>query len=336
MRQPKPFFRKQTQSWYVQLPDRQYNLGKDKESAWKAYYKLMADYEPPAPTMPVVQLIDRFLADLDKNAKARRTYDWYKRHLNSFKAFLEARYNGKTTIDKLTSEHVNGWLSECYKSSGDNNKLGAVRAVARVCNWAVYELRIIPSNPIARMKRPSYTPRECYVEPADWAKFLAAVKPGPFRDIVQFLRLTGCRPNEACIAEVRHFDRERRCLVFERSESKGKKKKRIIPLVGEAFEIVRRLALIAGDGPIFRTQRGAVWSNSSLNSCCDNIERRTGVKLSPYVIRFTFITDKLTAGIDPVTLAKIVGHADIKMIHMVYAQLDLKSDYLRECSNEQT
>ena len=179
------------------------------------------------------------------------------------------------------------------------------------------------------MKRPAYQPRECYLESEHWQKFFAATK-GPFRDIIQFLRLTGCRPDEACRAEVRHFDRDKRCLVFAKEESKGKKKRRVIPLVGEAFEIVQRLALSAGDGPIFRTQRGAEWSNSSLNSCCDNVERRSKVKLSPYVLRHTFITDRLTAGMDPVTLAKIVGHTDLKMINDIYSHLDLKSDYLRE------
>ena len=37
-RQPKPFFRKQTQSWYVQLGKRQIPLGKDEDEAWKQYH----------------------------------------------------------------------------------------------------------------------------------------------------------------------------------------------------------------------------------------------------------------------------------------------------------
>jgi hypothetical protein len=33
MKFPKPFFRKQTQSWYVQLGKKQHNLGPDKDVA---------------------------------------------------------------------------------------------------------------------------------------------------------------------------------------------------------------------------------------------------------------------------------------------------------------
>ena len=41
MREPKPFFRKQTQSWYVQFGKKQINLSQDKEKAWDTYHKLM-------------------------------------------------------------------------------------------------------------------------------------------------------------------------------------------------------------------------------------------------------------------------------------------------------
>ena len=42
MRVPKPFFRKYTGSWYLQLGKKQINLGPDEEAAWDEYYKIMA------------------------------------------------------------------------------------------------------------------------------------------------------------------------------------------------------------------------------------------------------------------------------------------------------
>jgi hypothetical protein len=41
LREPKPFFREQTQNWYLQLGKRQIPLGKDNEAAWEEYHKLM-------------------------------------------------------------------------------------------------------------------------------------------------------------------------------------------------------------------------------------------------------------------------------------------------------
>jgi hypothetical protein len=39
---PKPWFREQTQSWYVKLNGVQHSLGKDKKAADKQYHRLMA------------------------------------------------------------------------------------------------------------------------------------------------------------------------------------------------------------------------------------------------------------------------------------------------------
>ena len=42
MRQPRPFYRKQTRSFYVQLDDRQINLGPDEADAYRRWHLLMA------------------------------------------------------------------------------------------------------------------------------------------------------------------------------------------------------------------------------------------------------------------------------------------------------
>ena len=41
MRQPKPFFRKQTRSWYLRIGKQFISLGKDKEAAWDEYHEIM-------------------------------------------------------------------------------------------------------------------------------------------------------------------------------------------------------------------------------------------------------------------------------------------------------
>jgi hypothetical protein len=42
MRQPKPFYRRQTRSFYVQLDDSQINLGPDEAEAYRRWHLLMA------------------------------------------------------------------------------------------------------------------------------------------------------------------------------------------------------------------------------------------------------------------------------------------------------
>jgi hypothetical protein len=46
MREPKPFFRKQTGTWYVQIGKKQHNLGPDEQVAKQKYHALMAGRQP--------------------------------------------------------------------------------------------------------------------------------------------------------------------------------------------------------------------------------------------------------------------------------------------------
>jgi integrase len=345
MRQPKPYFRKQTQTWYVQLGKVQHNLGRDEAKAYQRYYELLAGREPASATMTVVTVIDRFMADLKITAKAARTVEWYARYLThaktGFKTWVEKNYNGRLTVADVNSEKVNQWFAKCFKDSGDNDKNGAIRALSRAFNWAADEAKIIPNNPIAKMKRPAYAPREgekAYLTASDWAKLMGIVPDGPFLDLIRFLRLTGARPDEACRAECRHFERDSQCLVFERVSSKGKRRQRVIQLAGEALEIIQRLTLKHGKGSIFQTTRGKRWTNSSLNSRCDFFREKAKLDtFFPYQLRHTYVTDALVGGVDVVALSKIVGHQDLAMINAVYSHLELtgrlggaKGNYLRE------
>jgi integrase len=349
MRLNKPFFRKQTQCWYVQDGKRQRNLGKDAEAAKVKYGEWLATRQPVSRKILVVTLIDRFLTDLKGTAKAPKTYDWYWRHLDhpktGFKRWILTRHSGELPLDQVAAEHVKAWLKAFYATSGDNNKNGAVRAICRVFNWAAEEYKDIPPNPLGKAKwRAAAHPREgkvAYLKPSDWERILAEISSRPdwqfFLDIIKFLRLTGARPDEACKADCRHFDAENKCLVFERIASKGKRRQRVIQLTGESLEIVKRLTMKHGDGPIFRTIRGKRWTNSGLNSRCDFFRERAKVEsFFPYQLRHSFITDMLKKGVEPMTVALWVGHTSIKMIMEVYQHLQLagevsgKGNYLRE------
>ncbi|MCG8450367.1 MAG: hypothetical protein MI725_12430 [Pirellulales bacterium] len=67
-RRPRPFFRRQTQSWYVQLDGRQINLGCDRDAAWDKYNEVMAERHRDAnPGMTVAELLDEYLDFVLKN-----------------------------------------------------------------------------------------------------------------------------------------------------------------------------------------------------------------------------------------------------------------------------
>lgn len=92
MRQPKPYFRKQKQAWYVQLDGRQISLGRDKELAWRRYHQLMAGRaDLGSERATVVQLLETYL-------------EWCSKHRASGTYENSRRYCPRCSIDVLVSK----------------------------------------------------------------------------------------------------------------------------------------------------------------------------------------------------------------------------------------
>jgi hypothetical protein len=61
--------------------------------------------------------------------------------------------------------------------------------------------------------------RETYLSPEDYDQLLVAIKSPQFRDVVQTLRHTGCRPQEMRLVEARWFHGEQRYWQFPDDET---------------------------------------------------------------------------------------------------------------------
>jgi integrase len=325
MRQPQPFYRKQTQSWYVQIKGRQHSLGKDKDAALQEYYRLMAGEAPVTCKTPAVQVIDQFLLWTQQN-RAPATYDWYFHHCQGFAKFIGA----KLTVADIKANHVTRWLEKSYQAAGPTHQNGACRAVSRAFNWARKQ-GLIQSNPIAGMERPAAEPREAYLKPEEWEKLIRSIRPDdPFADLLWFLRETGCRPHEARIVEARHWDKANRRLVLERKNSKGKKRRRVIRLNERATEIVTRLALKRPEGELFRNKIGKPWAKGTVICRFSKLRKKLGFALFPYILRHTWCTDALLRGVDPLTVAIFLGHTDASMVMKVYSHLVQQDEFLSQ------
>jgi hypothetical protein len=124
MRRPKPWIRKQTGTWYVQINGVKHNLGSDKTAAFDQYDQLMSRRAEIGIDPPAVELLDRFLAWVKDNLKPE-SLDWYQRFVVSFGTFIGKRMRTR----QLKAHHVTSWLTENgWKGSTANC---AVRAVTR-------------------------------------------------------------------------------------------------------------------------------------------------------------------------------------------------------------
>ena len=325
MRQPKPFYRKQTSSWYVQLNGKQHNLGPDEKAAWGKYHDLMASRPAPADETTLVgDLLGRFL-EWTKLHRKPATFDWYALYVGSFGNFVGSR----PTTD-IKPHHVTRWLdSNGWK---DTTRCCAIRAIKRAFNWAVEE-GYLDSSPIRKIKRGKPKRRERIISPAEWDQLLAAVPDAEFRDLLAFARETGCRPQEARAIEDRHLDLANGLIILPASEAKGERS-RPIYLNDAALALVKRLAEANPSGHVFRNTRGGAWTSSAVLSRWRRLRKKTGMEgVCQYSIRHTFATDSLMAGVDSIVVAELMGHADATMVARTYQHLAKNPQYLRQAAN---
>jgi integrase len=346
MRQPKPFFREQTKSWYVQIGKKQHNLGPDEKEAWRKCHVLLSGRQVATADAPVANVLLQFL-EWNRQHKQASTHEFYRRHIVSFNDHLTAGL----TIAELKPHHVNRWIEAKYRDTGNNYRRAAIRSIQRAINWAVAE-GMIESSPIARIKKPAETPRDALVTPEQWNELTAALERRGengrrFLDLLTLMRQTGCRPLEARTAEARHLDRKNKCLIFDRNESKGYGAnegvdRRVVLLTEEMFALCCRLAARYPTGPLFRNSAGTAWEPSLMKDWFKRLDgrryklpsdKRVSFRITAYAIRHTFCTEALMRGVDPITLATIMGHKDTKMIMKVYQHLSRKTDHLRGALN---
>ena len=107
MRQLKPFYRRQTRSWYVQIGRRQINnLGRDRKLAWRQDHELMArEQEIEKQAATVAELFDLYL-DWCQQRRARGTYEKTRHYLRSFIDSVGKRLS----VSLLRPFHITDWL----------------------------------------------------------------------------------------------------------------------------------------------------------------------------------------------------------------------------------
>jgi len=335
MRQPKPFYKKSHKQWYVEINRRQIALGPDKEPAWARYHEIMASRAPIGQDAKAVEILNAYL-DHHKLNSSSQTYQFYRRPVVSFIKFVGARLK----VSELKAHHVTDWINREHRykidakgkrtdqPTSDTYRHNLMRVVKSAFNWAADE-ELIDRVPFRKLRKPRCQSRDAYLTPEQWESLQAAIEPGPFQDAIITLRETGCRPQELRQVEARHFNEAERCWIFPREESKGQRDSRVVLLTAKAFEVSQRLATQYKDGPLFRNVDGKPWRKDALALRCRRLSIKLGFPITAYAIRHTFATDAIVRGVDLETIATLMGHVDLKMLHRIYQHIKKRSDHLR-------
>jgi integrase len=330
-KRPEPFWREQTQCFYVQIGNKQHRLSPDEAEAWRLYHELMARPPEAAELRPggapqfVVEVIDAFLEWAQKN-REQTTYAWYKERLQIFTDSIPARL----TVSELRPYHI---TREMDRHAWTNNgKHNFARAVQRAFNWSEKQ-GLIDRSPVRHVEKPAMEARELAIRPADYAQVMKAVTEPHFRDLIELAWETGARPEELRKIEAAFFDEAMHRIVFPVKESKGKKNSRVIYLgTDRAREIVARQAKKHPAGPILRNSAGNPWRADSINCAFERLKKKIGRKVHLGAFRKGFTTEALKNGVDTVTTAHLLGHSNAVMVSRVYGKVQQDPAFMAEAA----
>jgi integrase len=330
MRVPKPWLRKQTGTWYVQIDGVQHPLGKDKKEADKKYHRLMAGEglaRPREDSLPA--LIEHFLADAARSVTPK-TLTWYREFLEDF-----AARNPRLKASDIAPRHVRAWTAAEHKRPwGQSTRRSAVTILKRLLNWAV-ENRLLERNPIADLEREAAVRRERVLTDEERARILGWYPEGdPFRDFLVALMESGARPGEVARVEARDVGLADGTWTVSNKTGRKTGQKRVIYMTAALHELTRRLMERHPEGPLFRNEDGKPWTLQAIN-CRFRRKRNRKVDaldrdVTAYVYRATWATDALENEVPDAAVAALMGHSGTATLHRHYSKIHEKRKFLRE------
>jgi integrase len=326
MRTPTPWFRKQNQTWYVQIEGRQINLGKNKKDAFAEYLKLM-HLGVPKGDQSVRQILDAYWNWARSNL-AEETCKSRKGPLTSFGESVPRSLKATN----VRAYHVQKWIDDSKRVKSPTTISDRITLIKGVMNWAV-SMGYIESNPIAEMPKPSRVVRQDFLPPDTWHKVLDLATDQQFRDFLTVMLATGARVQEMFEFEAAHLDGAR--FVLPISKSKGRKRSRVVYLPPDALEIVERLVERHPEGKLFRNRKGTPWNRDSIRCRFLRLKRELNMpNLTATTLRHSYAHHRLTSGQDALTVAKLMGHVDTRMVATRYGHLESNSDYMQEAASQ--
>ena len=223
---------------------------------------------PDAGGLTVGQLLDRWLQS-SKASTETRTFEERERLV---KNHLRPRMGG-LKLTKVNALHVESFYADLAR---DGVGATTIRHAANVLGVALSHacnLKLIPFNPVAAIKKPKAPKRQMlFITPEQVKILLAAAKGRPCFPLVVLALATGCRQGELLALTWNDIDLAKAALTVRRSlaqtdngfevkEPKTAASRRTITLPGLAVSVLAQhkdAALKAGllDAPVFCTRDG--------------------------------------------------------------------------------
>lgn len=302
-RTPAPWWRSSHQCYYAKVGGKQLRLDPELSRAIEVLRRHLAGTPSPAPGMTVADLARRYLADAAVRVRPT-TLEVYRWGIGRFVAsFGERDAAGIKAID------IHGWAkSQKWGQTSIRNYSCVVRDMFR---WAS-DQELLPYG-LGRLKLPRGKRRVPITE-EDAQRFRAAITSPHLLAWWDVASACGARPGELSGLDARHVAADRRSATVS-----GKTGERTIWFPDHVTALLDALCENRQTGPILLGPRGQEWNRASLAWNFRAVSKRANVHVVPYHTRGLFAMRAIRAGVDALTLAKLLGHASPTMTMSFYA-----------------
>lgn len=238
---------------------------------------------------------------------------------------------GKKRLDQLTAGDIEDLHAQMIGAGKSLSTVRQVHAILRGSLGYAKRKRWVSENVVAEIPAPSLPPTVVVAATPEEIAALYIVSGSPGEDLPTAIALathTGARLGELCA--LRWSDIENGMIHFIRTKTHQNGNVEVTTtlkarlLEREAFQLSRaaKVGVDLVDDPYvlsFSSTGSTKPGSSSYTHAFQRVRDLLGLgHLHFHTLRHAFVTQALAAGVDPLTVSKLVGHRDLTMIGRVY------------------
>ncbi len=252
------------------------------------------------------------------------------------KRTIDADPLGAIKLSKLREKHIREWMGRLEAGTFTPTAIARARPIRPMSQATIRRVMVVLKAALnAAVKRryvaaeraiewqsvsiPKSTEkrRELYLTREQRRAFLEAMRP-PLRDVATCVALTGCRPGDPTVCLRKDYDARTGVVRFT-----TKNHDRKVPLSPDAKALFDRLAKAKlPSAHLFVREDGEPWTSRDWHEQVKAAARAADLPRETvlYTLRHCWITDAIVAGMDLLTVARLVG-TSVAMIEANYGHL---------------
>lgn len=259
-----------------------------------------------------LHFLEQFDRDLFLRNRSKRTIESYK---HSIRRFLD-HFDGRD-IQEVTNEDIRNYLHDLarnkeYSFSTLNIHISAIKTFYQY----TYSIDIHQIN-IPRPAKSKHLPK--LISKQEVQRMIETCRNLKHRTIIITLYSTAMRRDELLGLTISDVMLDRRQV---RILGKGNKERYVYLSDKLIVQMEQYLKMYKPGHYLFEGPGGSRYSGSSVGNIIKTAAGQAGIErnITPHMLRHSFATHMLTAGVSPIHIQKILGHSNIKTT-LVYTHL---------------